>query len=126
MHIDLLMEKGETQQAERELDKLVEQRRQDPDIWYQVAEVSGLSGNIVGLHQARAEYFALVGDYDQGIEQPDPAKRRASNFQIASRTDPRQKQLIEEKRTAEEMLPRTRSVHERCAPTPRLRSCRPP
>ncbi|HBB24357.1 MAG TPA: peptidase M48, partial [Pseudomonas sp.] len=53
MHIDLLMERGETQQAERELDKLAEQRRRDPDIWYQVAEVRGLSGNIVGLHQAR-------------------------------------------------------------------------
>jgi len=83
MHIDLLM---------------------DPDIWYQVAEVRGLSGNIVGLHQARAEYFALVGDYDQGIEQLDLAKRRASNFQIASRIDARQKQLIEEKRMVEEML----------------------
>ncbi len=69
-----------------------------------VLTVRGLSGNIVGLHQARAEYFALVGDYDQGIEQLDLAKRRASNFQIASRIDARQKQLIEEKRMVEEML----------------------
>ena len=104
MHIDLLMERGETQQAERELDKLAEQRRRDPDIWYQVAEVRGLSGNIVGLHQARAEYFALVGDYDQAIEQLDLAKRRASNFQIGARIDARQKQLIEEKRMVEDML----------------------
>ncbi|AEJ06098.1 hypothetical protein PSTAB_2817 [Stutzerimonas stutzeri] len=104
MHIDLLMERGETQQAERELDKLAEQRRRDPDIWYQVAEVRGLSGNIVGLHQARAEYFALVGDYDQGIEQLNLAKRRASNFQISARIDARQKQLIEEKRMVEDML----------------------
>jgi len=44
--------------------------------------VRGLSGNIVGLHQARAEYFALVGDYDQGIEQLNLAKRRASNFRF--------------------------------------------
>ena len=104
MHIDLLMERGETQQAERELDKLAEQRRRDPDIWYQVAEVRGLSGNIVGLHQARAEYFALVGDYDQAIEQLDLAKRRASNFQVGARIDARQKQLIEEKRMVEDML----------------------
>lgn len=104
MHIDLLMERGETQQAERELDKLAEQRRRDPDIWYQVAEVRGLSGNIVGLHQARAEYFALVGDYDQGIEQLNLAMRRASNFQISARIDARQKQLIEEKRMVEDML----------------------
>ncbi|MEW6176116.1 M48 family metalloprotease [Stutzerimonas frequens] len=104
MHIDLLMERGETQQAERELDKLAEQRHRDPDIWYQVAEVRGLSGNIVGLHQARAEYFALVGDYDQAIEQLDLAKRRASNFQVGARIDARQKQLIEEKRMVEDML----------------------
>lgn len=104
MHIDLLMERGETQQAERELDKLAEQRHRDPDIWYQVAEVRGLSGNIGGLHQARAEYFALVGDYDQAIEQLDLAKRRASNFQIGARIDARQKQLIEEKRMVEDML----------------------
>ncbi len=104
MHIDLLMERGETRQAERELDKLAEQRHRDPDIWYQVAEVRGLSGNIVGLHQARAEYFALVGDYDQAIEQLDLAKRRASNFQIGARIDARQKQLIEEKRMVEDML----------------------
>lgn len=104
MHIDLLMERGKTQQAERELDKLAEQRHRDPDIWYQVAEVRGLSGNIVGLHQARAEYFALVGDYDQAIEQLDLAKRRASNFQVGARIDARQKQLIEEKRMVEDML----------------------
>ncbi|MBE7373350.1 M48 family metalloprotease [Pseudomonas lopnurensis] len=104
MHIDLLMKQGQTQQAERELDRLVEQRGKDPDIWYQVAEVRGLSGNIVGLHQARAEYFALVGDYDQAIEQLGLAKRRASNFQIASRIDARQKQLTDEKRMIDEML----------------------
>ncbi|EWC41869.1 M48 family metalloprotease [Pseudomonas stutzeri] len=104
MHIDLLMKQGETQKAERELEQLAEQRSRDPDIWYQVAEVRGLSGNIVGLHQARAEYFALVGDYDQGIEQLDLAKRRAGNFQLAARIDARQKQLIDEKRSVDEML----------------------
>ena len=104
MHIDLLMKQGNTAQAEQQLDRLVEQRRRDPDIWYQVAEVRGLTGNIVGLHQARAEYFALVGDYDQGIEQLNLAKRRAANFQIASRIDARQKQLVDEKRMVEEML----------------------
>lgn len=104
MQIDLSMKQGQTQQAERELDRLVEQRSKDPDIWYQVAEVRGLSGNIVGLHQARAEYFALVGDYDQAIEQLGLAKRRASNFQLASRIDARQKQLTDEKRMIDEML----------------------
>ncbi|WP_019342544.1 M48 family metalloprotease [Stutzerimonas stutzeri] len=103
-NIDLLIKESKLQDAEQQLNALVEARPQDPDIWYQVAEIRGLTGNIIGLHQARAEYFALVGDYDQAIEQLDFAKRRSDNFQSAARIDARQKQLIEEKRMVEEML----------------------
>ncbi|WP_417775742.1 M48 family metalloprotease [Stutzerimonas xanthomarina] len=103
-NIDLLIKETKLQDAEQQLNALVEARPQDPDIWYQVAEIRGLTGNIIGLHQARAEYFALVGDYDQAIEQLDFAKRRSDNFQSAARIDARQKQLAEEKRMVEEML----------------------
>ena len=103
-NIDLLIKETKLQDAEQQLNALVEARPQDPDIWYQVAEIRGLTGNIIGLHQARAEYFALVGDYDQAIEQLDFAKRRSDNFQSAARIDARQKQLIEEKRMVEDML----------------------
>ena len=41
----------------------------DPGLWYLLAEVQGLSGNIVGLHQARAEYFILNGNLDQADKQ---------------------------------------------------------
>ncbi|TYP65301.1 M48 family metalloprotease [Stutzerimonas stutzeri] len=103
-NIDLLIKETKLQDAEQQLNALVEARPQDPDIWYQVAEIRGLTGNIIGLHQARAEYFALAGDYDQAIEQLDFAKRRSDNFQSAARIDARQKQLIEEKRMVEDML----------------------
>jgi len=103
--IDLLMKQSRTQDAERALDELLKSRPKDPDIWYLVAEVRGLSGNTIGLHQARAEFFALVGDYDQAIEQLDFAKRRATNnFQLASRIDARQRELMEDKRLIEQML----------------------
>jgi predicted Zn-dependent protease len=103
--IDLLMKQGRTQDAERALDTLLKNRPKDPDIWYQVAEVRGLTGNTIALHQARAEFFALVGDFDQAIEQLDFAKRRATNnFQLASRIDARQRGLIEEQRSIEQML----------------------
>lgn len=103
--IDLLMKQGRTQEAERALDALLKNRPKDPDIWYQVAEVRGLTGNTIGLHQARAEFFALVGDFDQAIEQLDFAKRRATNnFQLASRIDARQRELIEDQRSIERML----------------------
>ncbi|TLX55839.1 M48 family peptidase [Stutzerimonas nosocomialis] len=104
MHIDVLLKQGEIAEAERALDELVGRRSRDPDIWYQVAEVRGLSGNIVGLHQARAEYFALVGDYDQAIQQLGLAKRRSPNFQLASRIDARERQMIEEQRMVKDMM----------------------
>ncbi|WP_439861409.1 M48 family metalloprotease [Pseudomonas sp. MBLB4136] len=103
--VDLLLKQGRAQDAERALDELLKSRAKDPDIWYLVAEVRGLSGNTVGLHQARAEYFALVGDFDEAIEQLDFAKRRASNnFQLASRIDARQRELMEDQRMIEQML----------------------
>lgn len=104
-HIDLLMKQVRTQEAERALDDMLKSRGKDPDVWYQVAEVRGLSGNTIGLHQARGEFFALVGDYNQALEQLDFAKRRAiNNFQLASRIDARQRELMEEQRIIEQML----------------------
>ena len=86
-------------------DELARRRPKDPDIWYELAEVRGLAGNTVGLHQARAEYFALVGDYDPAIEQLDLAKRRTQgNFQLAARIDARQRELSQEQAMVKELL----------------------
>lgn len=102
---DLLLKQNQPAAAEKVISQLLASRPEDPDIWYLAAEVRGLSGDIVGVHQARAEYFALVGNYDQAIEQLDFAKRRASgNFQLAARMDARQRALKEEKKMIEEML----------------------
>lgn len=104
--IELLLKQNNVRAAEKALDQLVDDRPNDPDIWYQVAEVRGLSGNIIGLHQARGEFFALVGDYDQAIEQLDLAKRKASinNFPLASRIDARQQELLAEQREVKKMM----------------------
>lgn len=51
---------------------LMEQSRlkpNDPGLWYLLAEVQGLSGNIIGLHQSRAEYFILNGVFDEAERQ---------------------------------------------------------
>src|SRR5690554_2366672 len=65
--------------AEQSINQLLKQRPNDPDIWFEVAEIRGLSNNIIGLHEARAEYFSRVGDYTQAIQQLDFARQRASN-----------------------------------------------
>lgn len=51
---------------------LAEQSRQvsnDPGLWYLLAEVQGLAGNIVGLHRSRAEYFIMVNALDSAERQ---------------------------------------------------------
>ena len=91
--------------AERTINQLLKQRPNDPDIWFEVAEIRGLANNIIGLHEARAEYFSRVGDYTQAIEQLDYAKQRASNnFPLAARIDARQQALIAEEIAIKKML----------------------
>lgn len=51
------------------LTALSRMRPEDPMIWYKLAEVRGLAGNISGVHEARAEYFILVGAFDKAREQ---------------------------------------------------------
>lgn len=44
-------------------------RPNDPDVWYLLAEVNGLADDIAGVHEARAEYFILIGAYSDARKQ---------------------------------------------------------
>lgn len=101
---ELLTKQNKISEASGILTALVARRSKDPDVWYEVAEIRGLQGDTLGLHQARAEFFALVGDYEQAFEQLDYAKRRSGNFQLASRMDARLRELKEEKRMVEQIM----------------------
>lgn len=57
------------EEAGEVLTALSRMRPEDPMVWYQLAEVRGLAGNISGVHQARAEYFILVGAFDKARDQ---------------------------------------------------------
>ena len=69
------------------------QRPNDEYIWYLLAEAYGLANNIPGVHEARAEFFVLNGNFDQAIKQLGyalPLVRQ--NFQQSARI----KQRLEE------------------------------
>ena len=54
--------------------------------WYQLAEARGLAGDIIGVHQARAEYFLLNGDLERAEKQLSYAQPLArQNFQLSER-----------------------------------------
>lgn len=64
-----LMGDGQPHVAEQVLSEQSRRRGSDPHLWYMLAEVQGLSGNIAGLHQSRAEYFILNGILDEAEKQ---------------------------------------------------------
>jgi predicted Zn-dependent protease len=64
-HAEALMKAGIYQQCADILERYSRKRSKDDYVWYLLAEVNGLAGNILGVHEARAEYFILNGVYDR-------------------------------------------------------------
>ncbi len=64
---------------------LSNERKDDPAIWYKLAEVRGLAGDISGVHRARAEYFILIGAFENAKKQLNlAAKKVAYDFKYLS------------------------------------------
>lgn len=68
-YAETLIKSGRAHVAEQLLVPMTTRRPNDVDLWYLLAEAYGLANNIVGVHEARAEYFVLVGNLDQAITQ---------------------------------------------------------
>jgi predicted Zn-dependent protease len=78
-YANALMKNQEPHIAEEVLVAQGKRRPTDPGLWYLLAEVQGLSGNIIGLHQSRAEYFILNGILDQAEKQLSYALKLVKN-----------------------------------------------
>jgi predicted Zn-dependent protease len=82
------------QESERTLKTLVRKYPLNPRLWYALAEIHGLAGNIIGLHQARAEYFFLTNHMDSAIKQLKLAMQKSQdNQQIISLIQKRMDQV---------------------------------
>ncbi|GAB5413115.1 MAG: M48 family metalloprotease [Congregibacter sp.] len=78
-YAEALMQDQQAHVAEQVLVEQSKRRPNDPHLWYLLAEVQGLSGNIIGLHQSRAEYFILNGILDQAEKQLRYALKLVTN-----------------------------------------------
>jgi beta-barrel assembly-enhancing protease len=89
--------------AENVLQKQASLRPTDIDVWYDLAEVSGQAGDIVSVHRARADYFALHGAYGRAIQHLEYARRLVSpqNVQLQAKLDQRITDLRTELRVAQ-------------------------
>lgn len=68
-YAEILMKARRYKECEALLIKHSERRPKDDYVWYLLAEVHGLVGNIFEVHSARAEYFLLNGLYSKAIIQ---------------------------------------------------------
>lgn len=66
---DTLLKMNQPHRAEELLAEHSRRRPYDPNVWYQLAESHGLAGNIIGVHEARAEFFVLNGVLDKAARQ---------------------------------------------------------
>ena len=44
-------------------------KNRDPGLWIQLSEVQRAGKNIVGYHLSRGEYYTLIGDFDNALNQ---------------------------------------------------------
>ncbi len=80
-YAEALMKAGDYQGSAAVLERYSRQRNKDDYVWYLLAEVYGLAGNILGVHEARAEYFILNGVYDRAqIQLRNALKLAQGNF----------------------------------------------
>ena len=64
-----LINAGRPHEALKVILPLTIERPNDDHVWYLLAECYGLAEDIPGVHEARAEYFVLTGNFDQAIKQ---------------------------------------------------------
>lgn len=99
-----LIEQRNYTEAVTVLEKMSQLRPEDHELWYLIAETQGQAGDISKVHQARAEYFLLVGDYRSAREQIRYALRieedKDSNFPLISRLRQKLKDVEELEREA--------------------------
>lgn len=77
-YAELLLEAGNYPLAEEVLEQHVQRHPKDDYLWYLLAEVHGLAGDILGVHEARAQYYILNGVFDKAQVQLQNALKLAT------------------------------------------------
>ena len=65
----ILSSKKEFIKSEEILRDLLISKNRDPGLWMQLSEVQRAGKNIVGYHLSRGEYYSLIGDFENALNQ---------------------------------------------------------
>ncbi len=99
----ILSSKKEFIKAEEILRDLLIGKNRDPGLWMQLSEVQRAGKNIVGYHLSRGEYYLLIGDFDNALNQFQFALSLSGNSFQTSET------IMTKIKFAKERLSRRRS-----------------
>ena len=73
-------------ESEEIIRDLLLKKNDDPSLWLLLSEIQRDGKNIVGFYQSKAEYFILLGQYEEAISQLEFAlKLTKNNFQANER-----------------------------------------
>lgn len=95
-YVDALIAARSYTEASEIMERHSQTRPDDFQLWYKLAETQGQAGNISKVHQARAEYFRLIADYQRARQQLQSALRIESDNGAAPAEEARLRQKIEE------------------------------
>ena len=95
-YVEALIESRAYTAASEVMERHSLSRPNDFQLWYKLAETQGQAGNISAVHQARAEYFRLLGDYQRARQQLRSALKIESDNGIAPAEEARLRQKIQE------------------------------
>ena len=86
-----LVEQERFEEAEMLLQRLSRVHSDDAQVWYELAEVAGKAGDIIGVHRARAEFFAMHGAYERAVNHLEYARGLIDpeDFQLMARLEAR-------------------------------------
>ena len=65
----ILSAQNESIEAEEILRDLLIKKNKDPSIWMQLSEIQRAGKNIVGYHLSKGEYYLLIGDFQNALNQ---------------------------------------------------------
>ena len=66
---NILSSKKEGIKAEEILRNLLIKKNRDPALWMKLSEIQRSGKNIVGYHLSRGEYYLLLGDFENALNQ---------------------------------------------------------
>lgn len=92
---DLYLQSNKIKESELIMKQLSRIKPEHPKVWFGLAEINGLAGNIADLHLARAEYFFLNDRIDEAIDQLGLARKKSTSGQKTALIDQRMSELYQ-------------------------------